>query len=74
LVITNKLVYLVGREVIKKGPQKGQVVEVIKRKLEYDQIVSVSMRSASVLFSRVIPVSMSSVLFICCYGNELATF
>jgi len=44
LVITNKLVYLVGRELIKKGPQKGQTIEVIKRKLEYEQLTSVSLR------------------------------
>lgn len=43
-MITNKFIYLVGREVIKKGAQKGQTEEVIKRKLEYDQITSVSLR------------------------------
>lgn len=44
LVVTNKFVYLVGRELIKKGPQKGQVEEVIKRKLEYQMITRVSLR------------------------------
>ncbi|XP_067932052.1 unconventional myosin-Ie-like isoform X2 [Watersipora subatra] len=43
LVVTNKFVYLVGREVIKKGPQKGQYEEVIKRKLDYEQITGVSL-------------------------------
>lgn len=42
--MTNKFVYLIGRELIKKGPQKGQVQEVVKRKLEYNQITSVSLR------------------------------
>lgn len=42
--MTNKLVYLIGREVIKKGAQKGQIEEVIKRRLEYEQITRVSLR------------------------------
>ena len=30
--------FLIGREKVKKGPKKGQVVEVIKRKMPLDTI------------------------------------
>ncbi|XP_064620363.1 unconventional myosin-Ie-like isoform X2 [Lineus longissimus] len=43
LMLTNKFIYLVGREVVKKGPEKGQVKEVIKRKIELDQISHVAL-------------------------------
>ncbi|ESN91739.1 hypothetical protein HELRODRAFT_165806 [Helobdella robusta] len=38
LIITNKFFYLIGREQVKKGPQKGQVLEVIKRKIPLEGI------------------------------------
>ncbi|XP_076639673.1 unconventional myosin-Ie isoform X1 [Colletes latitarsis] len=43
LVLTNKYLYLIGREQIKKGLEKGKLVEVIKRKLAFNQISHVSL-------------------------------
>ncbi|XP_031834732.1 unconventional myosin-Ie [Nomia melanderi] len=43
LILTNKCLYLIGREKIKKGPEKGQMMEVIKRKLPFNQISHVSL-------------------------------
>ncbi|KAK1124066.1 hypothetical protein K0M31_007090 [Melipona bicolor] len=43
LILTNKFLYLIGREQIKKGPTKGKLVEVIKRKLSFSQISYVSL-------------------------------
>lgn len=44
LILTPKGIYLIGREKIKKGPEKGQIKEVLKRKLEITAIRSVSLR------------------------------
>ncbi|XP_033341895.2 unconventional myosin-Ie [Megalopta genalis] len=43
LILTNKSLYLIGRERIKKGPEKGRLVEVIKRKLAFNQISHISL-------------------------------
>uniref|UniRef100_A0AAY4DA60 Osteoclast-stimulating factor 1 n=1 Tax=Denticeps clupeoides TaxID=299321 RepID=A0AAY4DA60_9TELE len=43
LILTPKFVYLVGREKVKQGPEKGMVKEVLKRKIEVDKILAVSM-------------------------------
>ncbi|XP_053974659.1 unconventional myosin-If-like isoform X1 [Hylaeus volcanicus] len=43
LILTNKHLYLIGRERIKKGTEKGKLVEVIKRKLTFNQISHVSL-------------------------------
>ncbi|KAL4227974.1 Unconventional myosin-If [Mactra antiquata] len=40
LLLTPQNIYLIGREKIKKGPQKGQFVEVVKRKLPLEQVQS----------------------------------
>lgn len=45
LVLTPKCIYLIGREKIKQGPEKGQVKEVLKRRMEVERILSVSLRS-----------------------------
>ncbi|TSY41753.1 Unconventional myosin-If [Bagarius yarrelli] len=44
LILTPKGIYLIGREKIKKGPEKGQIKEVLKRKLDIGVIRSVSLR------------------------------
>lgn len=44
LILTPKGIYLIGREKVKKGPEKGQIKEVLKRKLEFGSIMSVSLR------------------------------
>uniref|UniRef100_H3CXS5 Osteoclast-stimulating factor 1 n=1 Tax=Tetraodon nigroviridis TaxID=99883 RepID=H3CXS5_TETNG len=43
LILTPKAIYLIGREKVKKGPEKGQIKEVLKRKLEFGSISSVSL-------------------------------
>lgn len=45
LVLTPKCIYLIGREKVKQGPEKGQVKEVLKRRMEVERILSVSLRS-----------------------------
>ncbi|KAG5264132.1 hypothetical protein AALO_G00272500 [Alosa alosa] len=43
LILTPKCVYLIGREKLKQGPEKGQVTEVLKRKIEVDKILAMSL-------------------------------
>jgi len=43
LLLSNKNLYMIGREMIKKGPQKGQSIEVIKRKIPLEQISQISL-------------------------------
>ncbi|XP_062888168.1 unconventional myosin-If-like [Mobula hypostoma] len=43
LILTPKYIYLIGREKIKKGPEKGQIKEVMKRKIDIQNITAVSM-------------------------------
>lgn len=38
LLLTPKFMYMIGREIIKKGPDKGRMVEVIKRKIPLTEI------------------------------------
>lgn len=42
--MTPKFLYLIGREKVKQGPDKGQIQEVLKRKIELNKIQSVSLR------------------------------
>uniref|UniRef100_A0AAX7TBR3 Osteoclast-stimulating factor 1 n=1 Tax=Astatotilapia calliptera TaxID=8154 RepID=A0AAX7TBR3_ASTCA len=43
LILTPKSVYLIGREKVKQGPEKGQVTEVLKRQIDVDKILAVSL-------------------------------
>uniref|UniRef100_A0A6Q2WTA7 Osteoclast-stimulating factor 1 n=1 Tax=Esox lucius TaxID=8010 RepID=A0A6Q2WTA7_ESOLU len=43
LILTPKCVYLIGREKVKQGPEKGQVTEVLKRRIEVEKILAVSL-------------------------------
>ncbi|EDL84189.1 myosin IE, isoform CRA_a [Rattus norvegicus] len=43
LLLTPKCLYLIGREKVKQGPDKGLVKEVLKRKIEVERILSVSL-------------------------------
>ncbi|XP_011498477.1 PREDICTED: unconventional myosin-Ie-like [Ceratosolen solmsi marchali] len=43
LILTSKCLYLIGRESMKKGPKKGCCMEVIKRKLPFEQISHISL-------------------------------
>uniref|UniRef100_A0A8C9YFE6 Osteoclast-stimulating factor 1 n=1 Tax=Sander lucioperca TaxID=283035 RepID=A0A8C9YFE6_SANLU len=40
LILTPKFLYLIGREKVKQGPDKGQIQEVLKRKIELNKIQS----------------------------------
>lgn len=43
LLLSAKNIYLIGREQIKKGPEKGVIKDVVKRKLALEQIQSISL-------------------------------
>ncbi|XP_066512615.1 unconventional myosin-Ie-like [Hoplias malabaricus] len=43
LILTPKSVYLIGREKVKQGPEKGQIKEVLKRKIDVEKIMAVSL-------------------------------
>lgn len=43
LLLSAQNVYLIGREKIKKGPEKGRVIEVVKRKIPVDRFTGVSL-------------------------------
>ncbi|XP_078007363.1 unconventional myosin-Ie isoform X2 [Phascolarctos cinereus] len=43
LVLTPKCLYLIGREKVKQGPDKGLMKEVLKRRIEVERILSVSL-------------------------------
>uniref|UniRef100_A0AAQ5Y128 Osteoclast-stimulating factor 1 n=1 Tax=Amphiprion ocellaris TaxID=80972 RepID=A0AAQ5Y128_AMPOC len=43
LILTAKSVYLIGREKVKQGPDKGQVTEVLKRRIDVEKILAVSL-------------------------------
>uniref|UniRef100_UPI00398F46B6 myosin IEb n=1 Tax=Pristiophorus japonicus TaxID=55135 RepID=UPI00398F46B6 len=43
LIFTPKSLYLIGREKVKQGPEKGMIKEVLKRQIELERIQSVSL-------------------------------
>eukprot|EP00730_Choanoeca_flexa_P019151 TRINITY_DN9345_c0_g3_i1.p1 TRINITY_DN9345_c0_g3~~TRINITY_DN9345_c0_g3_i1.p1 ORF type:complete len:1057 (+),score=322.91 TRINITY_DN9345_c0_g3_i1:85-3255(+) len=43
LLLSARHIYIIGREVPKKGPNKGQVLEVVKRKLLLTEITKISL-------------------------------
>lgn len=45
LILSPKCLYLIGREKVKQGAEKGLVKEVLKRRIEVERILSVSLRS-----------------------------
>ncbi|KAK1160736.1 unconventional myosin-Ie isoform X1 [Acipenser oxyrinchus oxyrinchus] len=45
LILTPKSVYLIGREKVKQGPDRGLVMEVLKRRIEVEKILAVSLSS-----------------------------
>ncbi|KAM6332004.1 unconventional myosin-If [Alca torda] len=42
-ILTPKYFYLIGREKVKKGPEKGQIKEVLKKKVELQAVSGVSL-------------------------------
>lgn len=47
LILSPKFLYLIGREKVKQGPEKGQIQEVLKRKIDLSKVQSVSLRYKS---------------------------
>ena len=43
LLLSSKAIYIVGRDKVKKGPNKGQLVETVKRRIELSNITHVSL-------------------------------
>ncbi|KAM8920932.1 unconventional myosin-Ie-like isoform 2-T2 [Pelodytes ibericus] len=43
LIMTPKFLYLIGREKVKQGPEKGHIKEIVKRKIELQNIQCVSL-------------------------------
>nr|XP_023673092.1 unconventional myosin-Ie-like [Paramormyrops kingsleyae] len=43
LILTPKYVYLIGREMVKQGPEKGCTVMVLKRKIDLEKILALSL-------------------------------
>uniref|UniRef100_A0A8C9R1L3 Osteoclast-stimulating factor 1 n=1 Tax=Scleropages formosus TaxID=113540 RepID=A0A8C9R1L3_SCLFO len=43
LILTPKFLYLIGREKVKQGPEKGQIREVLKRKIHLEKVQSVAL-------------------------------
>ncbi|XP_017753375.1 PREDICTED: unconventional myosin-Ie-like [Eufriesea mexicana] len=43
LILTNKHLYLIGQEEMKKDSEKGKLIDVIKRKLSFNQISHISL-------------------------------
>uniref|UniRef100_A0A8B9JI34 Osteoclast-stimulating factor 1 n=1 Tax=Astyanax mexicanus TaxID=7994 RepID=A0A8B9JI34_ASTMX len=43
LILSPKCVYLIGREKVKQGPEKGQIKEVLKRRVDVEKIMAVSL-------------------------------
>ncbi|CAM4622615.1 unconventional myosin-Ie-like isoform X2 [Lepidochelys kempii] len=43
LILTPRFLYLIGREKVKQGPEKGTIKEVLKRQVELEKIQSVSL-------------------------------
>ncbi|XP_027005416.1 myosin IEb [Tachysurus fulvidraco] len=43
LILTSKFLYLIGREKVKQGPEKGQIQEVLKRQIELEKIQTISL-------------------------------
>ncbi|XP_043909677.1 unconventional myosin-If [Protopterus annectens] len=43
VILTPKHLYMIGREKVKKGPEKGQIKEVLKKKIEIQTIKAISL-------------------------------
>ncbi|XP_048828900.1 unconventional myosin-Ie-like [Brienomyrus brachyistius] len=43
LILTPKYVYLIGREMVKQGPERGCTVMVLKRKIDLEKILALSL-------------------------------
>ncbi|XP_048850057.1 unconventional myosin-Ie-like isoform X1 [Brienomyrus brachyistius] len=43
LILTQKFLYLIGREKLKQGPEKGQIREVLKRRIQVEKVQSIAL-------------------------------
>uniref|UniRef100_A0A914X526 Uncharacterized protein n=1 Tax=Plectus sambesii TaxID=2011161 RepID=A0A914X526_9BILA len=41
LILTKKAIFMIGREKVKKGEKKGQVLEVVKRKIDMENLIGI---------------------------------
>ena len=75
LLLSSKAIYIVGRDKEKKGPNKGQLVETVKRRIELSNITHVSMSTKQddfvVLHVSDVDKNMEydSLLQVCCVCN-----
>lgn len=72
LILTPKAIYVIGREKVKKGAEKGQIKEVLKRKLELGSINGVSLRwvlmAARTSRRNLGSVALVSITTLCAFG------
>jgi len=47
LIVTPKGIFLVGREIEKTGPNKGQEIETLSRRIEFSSLYQVSLEMTS---------------------------
>ena len=64
-ILAGKNLFLIGREKVKKGPKKGQIVEVIKRKIPIVDIRQVSTSTKQVW----ITISLNASMLQCINTN-----
>nr|XP_020653907.1 unconventional myosin-Ie-like isoform X1 [Pogona vitticeps]XP_020653908.1 unconventional myosin-Ie-like isoform X2 [Pogona vitticeps] len=70
LILTPKFLYLIGREKVKQGPEKGLIKEVLKRQIEVERIQSVSLSTLQDDFIIIHEPQYDSVLE-CVFKTEL---
>ncbi|XP_077175762.1 unconventional myosin-Ie-like isoform X2 [Paroedura picta] len=70
LILTPKFLYLIGREKVKQGPEKGAIKEVLKRQIELERIQSVSLSTLQDDFIIIHEPQYDSVLE-CAFKTEL---
>ena len=56
-MLTPKFVYLIGREKAKQGPRKGELLEVVKRKIDLPSISHISLSPYQVKETNILPFS-----------------
>lgn len=71
LILSPKGIYLIGREKVKKGPEKGQIKEVLKRKMEFGSISSVSLRYLQENLLGMVEYGVEHWTRIHCYGKAV---
>ncbi|CAF90088.1 unnamed protein product, partial [Tetraodon nigroviridis] len=71
LILTPKFLYLIGREKVKQGLEKGQIQEVLKRQIELNKVQSVSLRNRKEELTRAMVSPVAQImLFWSCQGSK----